>query len=81
MAAGLASGLALSTFGLVSQGLTWAFGGASRSIGQFARGAVLDKDTTRWDSLSRKAGYALRHGVMQGTRLGAHWRDNSIRAK
>jgi type IV secretion system protein VirB6 len=82
MAAGLASGLALSTFGLVSQGLTWAFGGASRSMGQFARGAVLDRETTRWDSVSRKTGYLLRQGVAHGaSRLGSQWRDNSIRAR
>ena len=82
MAAGLASGLALSTFGLVSQGVAWAFGGATRSMGQFARGAVLDRDTTRWDGLSRKAGYFLRHGITGGAqRLAGHWRENSLRAR
>src|ERR1044072_4981721 len=68
MAAGLASGLALSTFGLVSQGLSWAFGRAARSTGQFARGAFLDRDTSRGDSLSRKTGYLLTHWVTGGAR-------------
>jgi type IV secretion system protein VirB6 len=59
MAAGLASGLALSSFGVVSAMLSWGFGGATRHAGQFARGALIDKDTARFDSLPRKAGYAL----------------------
>lgn len=79
MAAGLASGLALSTFGLVSQGAAWAFGGAVKSAGQFARGAVLDRDTSRWDSLSRKSGYALTHALGGGARrVAAHWRENAV---
>jgi type IV secretion system protein VirB6 len=59
MAAGLASGLALSSFGVVSAMVAWGLGGATRHTGQFARGALLDKDTARFDSLSRKAGFAL----------------------
>src|SRR5271155_603737 len=59
MAAGLASGLALSSFGLVSAALAWGFGGATRHTGQFTRG-LADGATTRWDPLSRKAGYYLR---------------------
>jgi type IV secretion system protein VirB6 len=77
MAAGLASGIALSTFGALSRGLNWAFGGAARRIShsgaQFSRGAVMDQETTRWDSLSRKAGFY--------TQQGARWlvrRDNRI---
>lgn len=76
MAAGLASGLALSSFGVVSAALAWGLGGAARNTGQFARG-LADRDTTRWDSLSRKAGYALRRGVM-GAASGAS-RHNQIR--
>jgi type IV secretion system protein VirB6 len=80
MAAGLASGLALSTFGFLSATLAWAFGGAVRSTSQFMRGAVIDRETTRWDSLSRKAGYYLRQGTGQGMGLlTRRWRDNSIR--
>ena len=79
MAAGLASGLALSSFGLVSAALAWGFGGATRHTGQFARGLV-DRETTRWDPLSRKAGYYLRRGSGAGlTRLAKVARPNTIR--
>jgi type IV secretion system protein VirB6 len=76
MAAGLASGLALSSFGVVSAALAWGFGGALRSSSQFGRG-LMDGSTNRWDPLSRQAGFALRRGL---TRAAAtRWRDNSIR--
>ena len=65
MAAGLASGLALSSFGLVSAALAWGFGGATRTAGQFGRG-LIDRESTRWDPLSRKAGYYGRRGVTSG---------------
>ena len=74
MAASLASGVALSSFSTVSRGLGMA--------GQFARGA-LGKDTSRWDSPSRKSGYLARRAV--GGVLGAPraiyraTRRNSIR--
>ena len=69
MAAGLAGGLALSTFGVVSAAMMWGLG----------RGLLMDRETTRWDPLSRKAGYALQRGAVAGTRrLTAHWRENSI---
>jgi type IV secretion system protein VirB6 len=64
MASGLASGLALSSFGAMSAVLAWGFGrgvgGMSRRSGQFARGLLLDKESLRNDSLARKAGFALR---------------------
>ena len=79
MAAGLASGLALSTFGVVSAAIMWGLGRGSRSAGQFGRGLVLDRETSRWDPLSRKAGYALQRGVVGGARrLTAPWRENTI---
>jgi type IV secretion system protein VirB6 len=53
MAAGLASGIALSSFGVVS-GIAQ---GSLRHLGQFARGFATDKETSRWDSLSRKSGF------------------------
>ncbi len=82
MAAGLASGLALSTFGAVSAALLWGFGGASRTGGQFMRGLVMDRETTRWDSLSRKAGYGLRQGAAAGMqRLAGGRRENVLRAR
>lgn len=81
MAAGLASGLALSTFGAVSAAMRWGFGGAARNLGQFSRG-VTDKQTTRWDSLSRKAGYYVGRGVAGGARaVSRNWRENSIRMR
>ena len=77
MAAGLASGLALSTFGLVSAGVKWGLGKSSHGMGQFARG-LSDTQTTRWDSLSRKAGYMVRQGVAASARAVGR-RENLIR--
>jgi type IV secretion system protein VirB6 len=76
MAAGLASGLALSSFGVVSAALAWGLGSAMRGSGQFGRG-LLDRDTNRFDSFARRTGYGVRRGVM-GAALGS-WRDNQIR--
>jgi len=77
IAAGLASGVALSSFGAVSSMLAWGMGRAratGRHVGQFTRGLTLDRETTRWDSLSRKAGYYTQRGVRALAR-----RDNTIR--
>jgi type IV secretion system protein VirB6 len=80
MAAGLASGIALSTYGMVSRSMLWAFGSASRRTSEFLRGAVLDRDTSRWDSLMRKSGYYLGRNVSGGvSAMTARWRNNSIR--
>jgi len=80
MAAGLASGLALSSFGVVSAALAWGLGRMSRGAGQFTRGALADGETTRWDSLSRKSGYYAKRAVLAGARgLAGGWRDNVIR--
>ena len=82
MAAGLASGLALSSFGAVSAALAWGFGGASRHSGQFMRGLLTDRETTRWDSLSRKSGYYLKRGALAGMqRLAGGRRDNAVKAR
>jgi type IV secretion system protein VirB6 len=64
MSAGLASGLALSTFGTVSAAVGWGLGTMKSHGGGFLRGALLDTDTSRWDSLSRKAGYYLGRGAL-----------------
>lgn len=81
MAAGLASGLALSTFGVVSAALAWGFGSGVRGAGQFGRG-LGDRETGRWDSLSRKAGHYVRKGMGAGVgRVARGWRENSIRAR
>jgi type IV secretion system protein VirB6 len=80
IAAGLASGIAISTFGLVSQALNRGVGGFLRSTGQFARGAVMDRESSRWDRLSRKAGFFMTHGVAGGAgRLAQYVRRNTIR--
>ena len=79
MAAGLASGLALSSFGIVSAALAWGLGGTLRQGGQFTRG-LLDGSTSRFDPLSRQAGYHLRRGVVRTTAL-ALKRDNQIRRR
>lgn len=65
MAAGLASGLALSSFGVVSAAVAWGLGRAARHTGQFSRGLV-DRETSRWDPVSRKAGFAVRRGFVAG---------------
>ncbi len=76
MAAGLASGLALASFGVVSAALAWGFGRTVRSAGQFGRG-LSDSETSRHDSLSRKAGYYTRRAM--GAPFRRRWRDNQIR--
>jgi type IV secretion system protein VirB6 len=81
MAAGLASGLALSSFGVVSAALAWGLGRATRSGGQFLRG-MTDRETTRWDSMSRKSGYYARRALGAGVRRVARgWRENTVRAR
>jgi type IV secretion system protein VirB6 len=79
MAAGLASGLALSSFGIVSGALVRTAG----SLGAFTRGAIMDRETSRWDSLSRKAGYSLQRSVRSGAehaaRLARRVRPNTVR--
>ena len=77
MAQGLASGVALSSFGAVSGAIGWGLGrlkGASRRGGQFGRGLLMDRETLRTDSLSRKAGYHAQRGIRRIAR-----RDNSVR--
>jgi type IV secretion system protein VirB6 len=75
IAAGLASGVALSSYGMVSTLIAWGFvgaaRGASRQTGQFTRGLLMDQETSRWDSLPRKAGFALRQRLIK--------RENVIR--
>ncbi len=63
MASALASGVALSSYGVVSRSLAWARMRSLNTSGQFARGAALDRETTRWDPLSRKAGFYVGRGV------------------
>jgi type IV secretion system protein VirB6 len=67
MAAGLATGLALSSFGVVSAAIAWGFGGAVRGGRQFARG-LTDRTGNRWDPVMRQAGYGVRRGVSAALR-------------
>ena len=84
IASGLASGIALATGGVMSGLTAWALGRSFRSASQFTRGAMLDRETTRWDGLSRKSGYYVGKGI--STAGGAAWRRmtgrwrNSMRA-
>jgi type IV secretion system protein VirB6 len=78
MAAGLASGLALSTFGLLSAALAWGFGRSMRGAGSFARG-LFDRHTDHFDNVSRKAGYYLRRGAFAPFRELAARRENTVR--
>lgn len=74
LAGGLASGLAISTFGIISSTLAYGRQRALFGAGQFFRGAVMDRETTRWDPISRKAGYWVGHRVSSAFR-----RDNAIK--
>jgi len=78
MAAGLASGLALTSFGIVSAAIAWGLGRVSRSSGQFVRG-LGDRRTDHYDTLSRKAGYTLRRGIVAGVRALTPRRENTVR--
>jgi len=64
MAAGLASGLALSSFGIVSAALVWGFGGATRMTSRRAAPA---------------ARYVGRQALAGAGRLAGGWRENTIR--
>jgi len=59
MAQGLASGIALSSFGAVGNLVRAGVGGlkfGGRQAGGLIRGAFFDKDASRWDSFMRKVG-------------------------
>lgn len=81
IAAGLAHGLALATQGAVSAGMLWALGVGRRTTSDFLRGAVMDRQTTRWDSLARRSGFGLKRGASRAA--SEAWRrmkgPNSIR--
>lgn len=63
MASALASGVALSMYGIVSSTLARARRSALGATGNFLRGSAVDRETTRWDPLSRKAGFAVGQGA------------------
>jgi type IV secretion system protein VirB6 len=81
IAAGLASGIALSSFNAVSGLLTWAMGGAKRTSYEFSRG-VLDglrrEPGGRWDSFRRLAGNRVGAGVASIGQIGTSRRGGAV---
>jgi type IV secretion system protein VirB6 len=77
MAAGLASGLALSSFGVVSAALAWGFGGTVRNATEFSKG-LTGGGTHRWGSLSRRMGSQVRGGFARAA-AAARRRPNQMR--
>ncbi|WP_225613144.1 type IV secretion system protein [Variovorax sp. VRV01] len=81
IAAGLASGIALSSFGLVSGLARWAMGGAKRTSYEFGRG-VLDglrrEPGSRWDSFRRLAGNRIGTGMASITGTGVARRGGTV---
>jgi type IV secretion system protein VirB6 len=74
IASGLASGIALSSFGFASGMAQWALGGAKRSSYEFSRG-VIDgmrrEPGSRWDSFRRLTGNRVGAGVASIAGIGA----------
>ncbi|MBT0963009.1 type IV secretion system protein [Denitromonas iodatirespirans] len=69
IAAGLASGIALSSFGAISSALRWAGGGAGRSLYQSGRGLIdglKGEKRSRWDSMRRSGGNLIGQGIRRG---------------
>jgi type IV secretion system protein VirB6 len=81
IAAGLASGVALSTYGAVSGMLRWGLGNAKRTSYEFGRG-VLDglrrEPRSRWDSFRRLAGNRIGAGVASIGGIGASRRGGTV---
>jgi type IV secretion system protein VirB6 len=81
ISAGLASGVALSSFNAVSGLVSWAMGGAKRTSYEFGRG-VLDglrrEPGSRWDSFRRLAGNRIGAGVASIASVGAARRGGTV---
>jgi type IV secretion system protein VirB6 len=78
MAAGLASGLALSSFGVVSAALLWGFGGAARRTGRMLSGFGAGQPSG--GGAGQRAANSLRRGAIAGAgRIARRWRENSAR--
>ncbi len=81
IAAGLASGVALSTYGVVSGMLRWGLGNTKRTSYEFGRG-VLDglrrEPRSRWDSFRRLAGNHIGAGVASIGGIGAARRGGTV---
>ena len=69
IAAGLASGVALSSYGVVSGAVRWGMGSARRSGYEISRG-VMDgirrEPISKWDSFRRMAGNKVGRGLSGG---------------
>ena len=59
IASGLASGVALSSFGVISRGVAGIAGGAKRSAYLYGRG-LIDQESRHFDPLRRQVGYATK---------------------
>jgi type IV secretion system protein VirB6 len=69
IAAGLASGIALSSFGAVSGMLRWGLNTGKHSLYDFGRGTIdglRHEPISRWDSLRRGAGNLAGRGLASG---------------
>lgn len=81
IAAGLASGIALSSFNAITGLLNWALGGAKRTSYEFSRG-VLDglrrEPGSRWDSFRRLAGNRIGAGVVSIGQIGTSRRGGTV---
>lgn len=81
IAAGLASGIALSSFSAVSGLLNWAVGGAKRSSYEFSRG-VIDgmrrEPGSRWDSFRRLTGNRVGAGLASAGGIGPSRRGGTV---
>jgi type IV secretion system protein VirB6 len=75
IAAGLSSGVALASMGVVSLALAWSLGRTAR----FGRG-LSDTQTTRWDPVSRKLGYYAAAPVRVAAAKGLTYAGQTTRA-
>ena len=81
IAAGLASGIALSSFGLISGLARWAMGGAKRTSYEFTRGVIdglRHEPGSRWDSFRRLAGNRAGAGVASIARIATPRRGGTL---
>lgn len=82
IAAGLASGIALSTYGAVSGTIRWGLGGARRSTYEVSRGlldGIRGDLGSKWDSLRRLAGNRVGTGVANTwNRIGGPQRGGTV---
>lgn len=81
MAAGLASGLSMSSFGALSTALSWGARKSSRSARDFARGMINHRGLTTNSSVSGRVGAGVVNVFASaGRRVARRWNVNTIRA-